>query len=149
MRSLLWKSVFIHIEIGANCHNKNYALRLALKERLMGTRKWPIRNVKSKGKLILLQDCTICSFTSQRTSKECVTMKNARPRVQKLSFLLINHADLWRPLRRCRRYCSSSVLKVIIWIRTKYSPPNIFNAQATDENNYAGIISVTSDYLFI
>ena len=40
--SLLWKSVFIHNEIGTNYHNKNFALRLALKERLRGTRKWPI-----------------------------------------------------------------------------------------------------------
>ena len=39
---LLWKSVFIHIEIGSNYHNKNFALRLALKERLTRTRKWPI-----------------------------------------------------------------------------------------------------------
>ena len=37
-KSLLWKSVFIHIEIGTNYHNKRYALRLALKERLRGTR---------------------------------------------------------------------------------------------------------------
>ena len=36
------KSVFIPIEIGTNYHNKNFALRLALKERLKGTRKWPI-----------------------------------------------------------------------------------------------------------
>ena len=35
---LLWKSVFIHIEIGTNYLNKNFALRLALKERLRGTR---------------------------------------------------------------------------------------------------------------
>ena len=41
-KSLLWKSVFIHIEIRTNYHNKNFALRLALKERLRGTRKWPI-----------------------------------------------------------------------------------------------------------
>ena len=41
-KSLLWKSVFIHIEIGTNYHDKNFALRLALKERLRGTRKWPI-----------------------------------------------------------------------------------------------------------
>ena len=39
--------------------------------------------------------------------------------------------------------------QVKILIRTKHSPPNIFNAQATDENIYAGILSVTSDYLFI
>ena len=41
-KSLLWKSVFIHIETGANYHNKNFALRLAMKERLRGTQKWPI-----------------------------------------------------------------------------------------------------------
>ena len=34
--------VFIHIEIGLNYHNKNFALRLALKVRLRGTRKWAI-----------------------------------------------------------------------------------------------------------
>ena len=42
-KSLLWKSDFIHIEIGTNYHNKNFALTLALKERLRGTRKWPIQ----------------------------------------------------------------------------------------------------------
>ena len=50
-KSLLWKSVFIHIEIGTNYHNKNFALRLALKERLSGTRKWLIlkmRNISSQ-----------------------------------------------------------------------------------------------------
>ena len=41
-KSLLWKSVFIHIEIESNYHNKNFALRLALKERLRRTRKWII-----------------------------------------------------------------------------------------------------------
>jgi len=40
-KSLLWKSVFIHIEIGTIYH-KNFALTFALKERLGGTRKWPI-----------------------------------------------------------------------------------------------------------
>ena len=40
---LLWKSVFIHIEIGTNYHNKNFTLRLTLKERLLkGTQRWPI-----------------------------------------------------------------------------------------------------------
>ena len=34
--------IIIHIEIRTNYHNKNFALRLALKERLSGTRKWPI-----------------------------------------------------------------------------------------------------------
>ena len=41
-KSLLWKSVFIHIEIGTDYHNKNFALRLALKERLKRILKWPI-----------------------------------------------------------------------------------------------------------
>ena len=50
---LLWKSVFIHIEIRTNYHNKNFA-RLALKERLRGTRKWPIcRPVKENVRRIL------------------------------------------------------------------------------------------------
>ena len=40
--SLLWKSVFIHVEIGTSYHNNNFALRLALKKRVNGTRKWPI-----------------------------------------------------------------------------------------------------------
>ena len=45
MRSLLWKSVFIHIEITTNNHNKNFALRLALKNRLRETRKWSIETI--------------------------------------------------------------------------------------------------------
>ena len=36
------KISFIHIEIRTNYHNKNFALRLALKDRLMGARKWPL-----------------------------------------------------------------------------------------------------------
>ena len=36
------ESVFIHIETGTNYNNKILALRLALKERLRGTPKWPI-----------------------------------------------------------------------------------------------------------
>ena len=36
------KSVFIFVEIRTYYHNKNFALRLALKERPRGTRKWPI-----------------------------------------------------------------------------------------------------------
>ena len=47
-KSLLWKSVFIHIEIGTNYHNKSFALRLALKERLRGTRKWLIEMCKNE-----------------------------------------------------------------------------------------------------
>ena len=41
-KSLLLKSVFIHIEIGTNYCNKDFALRLALKKRLKGTWKWPV-----------------------------------------------------------------------------------------------------------
>ena len=46
MKSLLWKSVSIHIEIRTNYSNKNFALRLALKERLRGTRKWSIAKTR-------------------------------------------------------------------------------------------------------
>ena len=43
MLSLCYENpFFINIEIGTNYHNKNFALRLALKERLNGTQKWPI-----------------------------------------------------------------------------------------------------------
>ena len=42
VKSLLWNSVFCHIQIGTNYHNKSFALRLALKERLRRTRKWSI-----------------------------------------------------------------------------------------------------------
>ena len=45
-KSLFSKSLFIHIEIEINYHNKNFALTLALKERLRGTRKWPIPTEK-------------------------------------------------------------------------------------------------------
>ena len=34
-----------------NYHNKSFALRLALKERLRGTRKWPIRLTFALGNL--------------------------------------------------------------------------------------------------
>ena len=47
-KSLLWKSVFIHIEIRTNYHNKNSHFRLALKERRRGTRKWPIYGPRAK-----------------------------------------------------------------------------------------------------
>lgn len=40
-KSVLRKSIFIPIEIGTNYHNKDFALRVALKERLRETRKWP------------------------------------------------------------------------------------------------------------
>ena len=36
------KSVFIIIETGTNYHKKKFTLRLALKDRLTETRKWPI-----------------------------------------------------------------------------------------------------------
>ena len=55
-KSLLWKSLFIHIEIGTNYHNKNFALRLALKERLRGTRKWPIISNLSINGTSIIQD---------------------------------------------------------------------------------------------
>ena len=45
MRSLCYESlsILIHIEIRTNCHdNKHFALRLALKERFRGTRKWSV-----------------------------------------------------------------------------------------------------------
>ena len=42
MKSLLPRSVFIHIEIGTNYHDKKFALRLALNETLRETRKWPV-----------------------------------------------------------------------------------------------------------
>ena len=51
--SLLWKSVFIHVEIGTNYHNKNFALGLALKERPRETRKWPITAKFLKAKFFL------------------------------------------------------------------------------------------------
>ena len=35
---VLWRSVFIHIESRTNYHNRNFALSLALKKRLMGSR---------------------------------------------------------------------------------------------------------------
>ena len=41
-KSLLWTSLFNHIEIRYDHHNINSGLRLVLKERLRGTRKWPI-----------------------------------------------------------------------------------------------------------
>lgn len=46
-KSLLWISVAIHIEIRTHYHNKNVALRLALKERLRGTRKWSIAKTRT------------------------------------------------------------------------------------------------------
>ena len=45
--------IFIHTEIRSNYHKKNFALRLALKERLTGTRKWfipPHDNVETRKK---------------------------------------------------------------------------------------------------
>ena len=40
MQSLCYENQFF----GTNYHNKSLALRLALKERLRGTRKWPINS---------------------------------------------------------------------------------------------------------
>ena len=60
-KSLLWKSVFIYIEIGTNYHNKNFALRLALKERLRRTRKWPIHQQgKMQIHVCILWFCLFC-----------------------------------------------------------------------------------------
>ena len=42
VKSLLWISVFIHIEIRTNYRSKNFTRRITLKERLSGTRKWAI-----------------------------------------------------------------------------------------------------------
>ena len=57
------KISFSHVEIGTNYHNKHFALKLALKERLRGTRKWPI---------IIILWCTIILiiivFVGQRLS---------------------------------------------------------------------------------
>ena len=44
-------SVFIHTEIGTNYHIKNFALKLALKERLSETRKWPFNEERTECKL--------------------------------------------------------------------------------------------------
>ena len=59
---LLWKSVFMHIEIGTNyhMHNNNFALSLALKERLRGTRKWPIFCAPFAWRVVRLM-CDACS----------------------------------------------------------------------------------------
>ena len=73
-KSLLWKSVFIHIEIGTNYHNKNFALRLALKERLKGTRKWPI-NIKSCYSI----NHFCCLQPQQPHTKHCCGHKNVLP----------------------------------------------------------------------
>ena len=40
-KSLLWLSVWIHIEIRPNYRSKNFTLKLPLKERLRRTLKWP------------------------------------------------------------------------------------------------------------
>ena len=64
------KSVFIHIEIRTNYRNKSLALRLSLKERLRGTRKWPImlewichqRFVKKTKTKYLVKSRAPCNF---------------------------------------------------------------------------------------
>ena len=66
------RSVFIHIELGTNYHNKNYALRLALKERLRRTRKWPTTSSKCpknkkctyKTTFFLYRNAQICEVLS-------------------------------------------------------------------------------------
>ena len=67
MKSLLWKSVSIHIEtihteIETNYHNKSFAPRLALKERLRGTRKWPIAPQITVSLRTPLQKGHLCSI---------------------------------------------------------------------------------------
>ena len=42
--------ISFHIEIRTTYYNKNFALRLALKERLRGTRKWPICLISKRGR---------------------------------------------------------------------------------------------------
>ena len=70
-KSLLWKSVFIHIEIGTNYHNKNFALSLALKDRLRGTRKWPIHKARGERmKTRMSKTLLILLLTSQLTTFE-------------------------------------------------------------------------------
>ena len=66
-KSLLWKSVFIHIEIGTYYHNKSFALRLALKERLWRTRKWSIEQCKFRSKIVTVhvQRDAVSLFTRQ------------------------------------------------------------------------------------
>ena len=71
-RSLFWRSVFIYIEIRNNCHNKNFELRLALKESLMGTRKRPI--VLSRG----LKNFAIwkaCKYGNMQSTTEFKNLK--------------------------------------------------------------------------
>ena len=73
-KSLLWKSAFIHIEIGTNYHNKNFALRLAFKERLKGTRKWPIRRAEWPLKFSLCIDISQGWFW--RLKRSTYTLEN-------------------------------------------------------------------------
>ena len=40
------------LKFGTNYHNKNFAVRLALKERLRGTRKWPIWYQTRRSKIV-------------------------------------------------------------------------------------------------
>ena len=75
-KSLLWKTVFIHIEIGSNYHNENFALRLALKERLRRTRKWPIHGIIAPHTTppLIIYDLWIsrCHLNPQSTDKPCL-----------------------------------------------------------------------------
>ena len=67
-KSLFWKSLFIHIEIGTNYQNI-FAPRLVLKERLKGTRKWPIALCqKQQRKLVVTLDTSsLWSFDGNLT----------------------------------------------------------------------------------
>mgnify|MGYP007058666351 CR=1 FL=1 len=61
--SLLWKSGFIHDEISTNDHaNKNFALRLALKERLRGAPKWSIHRPRNH---VTYWHCIVLSAISE------------------------------------------------------------------------------------
>ena len=71
-KSLLWKSVFIHIETGTNYHNKHFALRLALKERLRGTRKWPIISSVVVVVFFLYLFCFVCPSSLLTGERPCI-----------------------------------------------------------------------------
>ena len=62
--------ISIHIEIATNYHNNNFALRLALKERLRGTRKWPITVLfNSQPRIVLIS--SICLLCGGERRKRC------------------------------------------------------------------------------
>ena len=67
-KSLLWRSVFNYIGIRTSYHNTNFALRLALKERLMGlgnglycflTSCWGLNPLAAEWALMALIDFTL------------------------------------------------------------------------------------------